>query len=63
MSDQNYLDGLRAAADSAERDLYEAVASECSGRHKVVQHRDGLPPWCRSCGRTGRGVRVKEVDQ
>lgn len=38
---------------------------ECDG-HKEVQHRDGLPPWCRKCGwNRGRFTRtpmkVKDV--
>lgn len=25
--------------------------------HKPVQHRDGKPPWCRTCGLTADGTR------
>lgn len=30
---------------------------ECAA-HALVQHRDGKPPWCRTCGRDARGVRI-----
>ncbi len=46
-------------------DLLARVAAEvraaCPGPHKLVQHRDGKSPWCRVCGYTAGGVRVKAV--
>lgn len=26
--------------------------------HRPIQHRDGKPPWCRTCGRTADGVEI-----
>jgi hypothetical protein len=43
-------------ADHAEMILRNAVRDACSGEHNPTQHRDRKPPWCRLCGRDGRGV-------
>lgn len=58
------LEILRQDADGAEADLHRAVRERCpSGPdgHNPVQHRDGKPPWCPSCGRTRRGEKIKEI--
>lgn len=31
-----------------------AVVPDCPS-HRLVQHRDSLPPWCRDCGRDALG--------
>lgn len=63
MSHEAEIDALRDAADKAETTLRVAVMNACTtGPHHPVQHRDRKPPWCRSCGRTARGVKVAEND-
>lgn len=52
------LTKLRAAANKAEQELADAVFESCSGPHRPYQHRDRHVPWCRTCGRTRRGVRI-----
>ena len=32
-------------------------ATDCCPDHRPVQHRDGKPPWCKTCGLTARGTR------
>lgn len=33
-------------------------------KHKPMQHRDGKPPWCRTCGRDATGrVPVSVIDK
>lgn len=61
---QKLLDELREQLKQAEYYLYKSVAQACPtpDKHQAVQHRDGKPPWCPLCGRTNRGVRIKEVD-
>lgn len=62
MSDeQKHLDYLRDEADGADARLYFAVVAACDGDHKTAQHRDRRPPWCPHCGRTDRGVKVKDA--
>lgn len=59
---QERLDAMRALINMAEVNLRQTVAEECPGEHKATQHRDGQPAWCPTCGRSDRGVLVKEVD-
>lgn len=59
MSTQTGIELFRARADRAEADLYRAVVNACPGPHKPTQHRDGNPPWCAACGRTGRGTPIE----
>lgn len=59
--DQDHLDYLRELADGADASLFFAVIDACPGDHVIVQHRDRKAPWCRHCGRTARGVRVKDI--
>ncbi|TDT31122.1 hypothetical protein [Naumannella halotolerans] len=61
MSDQSYLDYLREEADGAEGKLFLETDRVCPGAHDATQHRDGKPPWCKACGRTNRGVLIKDV--
>ena len=35
---------------------YEPVAVIDCPDHRPVQHRDGKPPWCKTCGLTAYGV-------
>jgi hypothetical protein len=37
------------------------MASDCSG-HKLVQHRDGRPPWCDICGGSELSVLNTSLD-
>lgn len=62
--DQEALDRARNQVMEAEFHLHRMVADACPtpDKHRAVQHRDGKPPWCALCGRTNRGVRIKEVD-
>lgn len=48
---------LRATADEL---LTSQPAAETPGcaEHRLVQHRDGRPPWCNLCRRDGAGVLV-----
>lgn len=61
--DQEILDRLREQLNQAEHHLYRSVVQACPDpdKHRAVQYRDGKPPWCALCGRTNRGVKVKEV--
>lgn len=61
---QEILDRLRDQLAQAEYHLYRSVVQACADpdKHHARQHRDGKPPWCPLCGRTNRGVRIKEVD-
>ena len=65
--DQKALDCEREQVEGAEARLYFSVVDACAKgnpwEHRVVQHRDGKPPWCPHCGRTDRGERIKHVDQ
>lgn len=38
--------------------LANDVADACPGPHRVVQHRDHKPPWCRACRRTAYGLPI-----
>lgn len=62
--DQEALDQVRNQVMEAEFHLHRMVVQACPDpdKHRAVQHRDGKPPWCPLCGRTSRGVRIKEVD-
>jgi len=40
----------------AARDHLNAIIDElCPGQHRLVQHRDGGPPYCPACGRDQLG--------
>lgn len=62
--DQEALDQARNQVMEAEFHLHRMAAQACPDpdKHQAIQHRDGKPPWCTLCGRTNRGVRIKEVD-
>jgi hypothetical protein len=45
----------------AGRMLFAAVADACPGRHQMVQHSDGRPPWCTACRRTVDGRPVTAI--
>jgi hypothetical protein len=32
------------------------LQDRCRGEHRYVQHGDGKPPWCESCGLTNIGL-------
>lgn len=49
----------RRQLDEAEHHLAYALQFNCPTQHETVQHRDGLPPWCASCGYTDRGEKVR----
>lgn len=57
--DQASIDEARVRVDRDEIALRDLVRELCPGPHRVVQHRDGKPSWCRACGRTARGVVVR----
>lgn len=59
--DQWLLDRLRDELEGEEATLYFAVVSACPGDHQVKRRRDGREPWCGLCGRTDRGVLIKEI--
>lgn len=44
---------------AAEAALTTAILAACPN-HFPVQHRDGKPPWCGRCGRTAKGLLVRE---
>lgn len=60
---QKLFSSLREQINRDEYHLYRSVVQACPDpdKHRAVQHRDGKPPWCPLCGRTNRGVKVKEV--
>jgi len=60
---EEYLDMLQKAALAAENELYEAVLEACPGPHVLKQHRDRMPPWCETCQRTARGVKVVKKER
>lgn len=39
------------------RDTITSAALDPCPDHKPVQHRDGSPPWCNTCGRTLGGLK------
>jgi hypothetical protein len=41
--------------------LLKLVEHTCPGDHRVVPHRDGLPPWCRACRRDRYGRTVEAL--
>lgn len=49
------IDKAKQAVAAAREELAAAIEARCPGAHKLVQHRDGLAPWCHSCGRTATG--------
>lgn len=49
------LDKAKQAMAAARDELAAAIEDRCPGTHRLVQHRDGLVPWCHSCGRTATG--------
>lgn len=49
---------LRGRLIDARLDLADAIRAACPGRHTYVQHRDGLPPWCKACRYTEDGYRI-----
>lgn len=55
------LKQLRQKAYEADKNLLIYVESLCPKPHVVKQHRDGRIPWCERCGRTVRGIKIKEV--
>lgn len=61
--DDNDFAGLRSVANATERRLTDAVTRRCPGPHNPAQHRDGQVPWCNACGRTYRGVRIKDMEK
>lgn len=56
---QASIDETRATMQDAEARLIAAIEDACPGPHKPVQHRDGLPPWCKACRRTRTGTAVQ----
>lgn len=60
MIDGFVLQTLRDEFAISEARLGEHVADHCPGPHRVVQHRDAKPAWCRTCGRTWDGHVVGE---
>ena len=59
--DQWLIDRMREELEGAEATLYFAVVDACPGDHLAKQRRDGREPWCGLCGRTDRGVSIKEI--
>ena len=59
--DQWLFDRMREELEGAEATLYFTVVDACPGDHLVKQRRDGREPWCGLCGRTDRGVLIKEI--
>ncbi|WP_010541883.1 hypothetical protein [Dietzia alimentaria] len=59
------IDLYRSQLDMREAELIKVVRDLCPGKlkHRPVQHRDARPPWCRHCGRSWRGEKVKEVEK
>jgi hypothetical protein len=49
----------RGLVESAQRHLALAILTACPLPHDFVQHRDGKPPWCKTCGYAVTGERVK----
>jgi hypothetical protein len=47
-------DGLRDALELVHQLMREA----CPGPHRVMQHRDNRPPWCRYCRRLSDGRHI-----
>ena len=52
--------GVKGEFYSCEPDVFEATYEpvaviDCQD-HRPVQHRDGKPPWCKTCGLTAYGV-------
>ena len=56
------IETARAAYHDALAKVHAAVIAACPGGsdHRVVQHRDGKPPWCPHCGRNSTGTQIKE---
>lgn len=56
------IDTARAAYHAALERLHAAVLDACPGGsdHRVIQHRDGKPPWCPHCGRNSTGTQIRE---
>lgn len=50
-----HLDVLESKARA---ELSKFVHDHCPGPHRLVQHRDGRPPWCKACRRNRRGGRI-----
>jgi hypothetical protein len=40
--------------------LQQRIAAQCPGPHEYVQHRVGMPPWCKACGFTDIGLHRTE---
>jgi len=47
--------GSKAARRAMAR-LQVTLQDRCPGEHRYVQHRDGKPRWCESCGLTNIGL-------
>jgi len=58
--DEDTLKGLRETANTVEKSLQDFVKKLCPGEHNPTQHRDAKPPWCKACGRTARGLLIRE---
>jgi hypothetical protein len=50
---------LRERVRDAANALNDEILAACPGEHRLVQHRDGKPPWCEACGRDGMGRQVR----
>lgn len=61
--DDQVLTLLRAEVNRAEQALKDMVVEKCPGPHKPIQHRDHRPPWCQTCGRTTRGIRIQPAKE
>ena len=59
--DQWLIDRMREELEGAEAALYFTVVDACPGDHRAKQRRDSREPWCGLCGRTDRGVLIKEI--
>lgn len=61
LSDDNIegqISKLRAAAQTAQNELYSYISGLCPGPHCLTQHRDGNPAWCPFCSRTKDGILI-----
>lgn len=60
LSVETQIETARAEYFAAQKNLSALVTGACPGEHKPVQYRDGKPPWCKHCGRSGLGQQIKE---
>lgn len=54
-------DDIDMASDElhdALENLHKLMREACPGPHRIAQHRDDKPPWCRYCRRQSNGRRI-----